>query len=243
MLHELVYSKYLRPQKLSDPHSDFTPGMLKKLLKKDDSEFGWNDYSWLFGPHLPAGTYEEVMYFLPRAFAYLKGHEYEALDLVTPIFGFCSKNIEQLREDGLEVLVKEQILECLNYWVRDFRIEHYDKPMCVNKGWRLDYKDLVHNTETICEGTTDLARFETLSSLAIEFTQSLAYHSGDITRASWFIELSRARFDVYTPPNLPEIQKLLTDENLLNEAYAVVWPESNEYKLTYWRDAFSKLGL
>lgn len=243
MLEELVYSKFKRPEKLSDPHSDFTPGMLKKLLKKDDSEFGWNDYSWLFGPYLPAGTYEEVMYFLPKAFMYLQQHEEGALDLVTPIFGFCSKNIENLQKDGLEKPIKERIRECLDYWVRDFRIEHFDKKMCVGKGWRLEYFDYVRNRETICEGTTDLARFETLGSLAVEFTRSLAYHNGDVTKASWFIEFSRARFDVYTPPDLPEVQKLLSDENLLNDAYAVVWPEAHEYKLTYWRDTLNKLGL
>lgn len=243
MLEKLVYSKYSRPRKLSDPYSDFTDEMLKDFLKKNDSEFGRIDYSCLFGPHLPAGTYEEIIYFLPNAFEYLKLHEDDALDLVTPIFGFCSKNIEHLRKDGLEEIIKAKIMECLNYWVRDFRIEHYDKQMCESKGWRLHYQDLVHNTETICEGTTDLVRFETLSSVAIDFTKSLAYHHGDITKASWFIEFSRARFDVYTPPNLPEIQELLSNDALLNEAYAIVWPEAQDYKLTYWRDTFSKLGL
>jgi hypothetical protein len=243
MLEELVYSKYSRPKKLSDPYSDFTAEMLEDLLNQNDSEFERSDYCCLFGPHLPAGTYEEVMYFLPKAFAYLKMHEDDALDLVTPIFGFCSLNIARLQKDGLEEIIKEKIMECLNYWVRDFKIEHFDKEMCVSKGWRLRYKDLVHNSETVCEGTTDLVRFETLSSLAIDFTKSLAYHNGDITKASWFIEFSRSRFDVYTPPNLLEIQELLSDDTLLNEAYAILWPETHDYNLTYWRDTFSKLGL
>lgn len=243
MLEELVYSKYSRPQKLSDPYSDFSAEMLKDLLIKNDSEFGRSDFTRLFGPHLPAGTYEEVIYFLPSAFEYLKLHEGDALDLIAPIFGFCSKNIEHLKKDGLEKIIKGKIMECLNYWIRDFRIEHYDRQMCISKGWRLHYSDLVHNTETICEGTTDLVRFETLSSVAIDFTKSLAYHNGDITKASWFIEFSRARFDVYTPPNLPEIQELLSSDVLLHEAYTILWPETHEYKLTYWRDTFNKLGL
>ena len=94
-----------------------------------------------------------------------------------------------------------------------------------------------------CHRRTDLVRFETLSSLAVDFTKSLAHHNRDITKASWFIEYSRARFDVYTPPDIPEMQTLLSDENLLNEAYALIWPEVREYKLTYWRDTFSKIGL
>lgn len=217
--------------------------MLNNLLRKDDSQLNWSDFSCLFGPHLPAGTYEELIYFLPAAFNYLKHHEEDALDLVTPIFGFCSKNAELLRNDGFELLVREQITECLNYWIRDFRIKHYDKEMCIRKGWRLIYQDIVQNTETICEGISDLVRFESFSPLAVEFIKSLAHHGGDLTKASWFLELSRARSDVYAPPEAPEIQSLLSDSNLLNEAYAVVWPEACDYRLTYWHDTFQKLGL
>ena len=128
MLEKLIYSKYSRPKKLSDPYSDFTPRMLKELLNKSNSELRWSDYSSLFGPHLPAGTYEEVIYFLPNAFSHLKNHEYDALDLVTPIFGFCSKNIERLKGDGLDKAIKEKIVECLNYWVRAVSYTHLTLP-------------------------------------------------------------------------------------------------------------------
>ena len=83
---------YKGPSKLSDPHTDNSPHMLKNLLKKSDAELGWSDYSILFGPHLPGGTYNEVMYFLPRAFTYLKEQNNDAFELVTLIFGFCSNN-------------------------------------------------------------------------------------------------------------------------------------------------------
>jgi hypothetical protein len=243
MLEKIVTLKFKRPQKLSDPYSDFGSDNLNRFLKKNDEEPGWNDYSMLFGPHLPTGTYEEVMYFLPKAFTYLKNNEENALDLVTAIFGFCSKNLENLRKDNLEVFIKDKITDCLDHWVRDFRIEHFDKQMCKNKGWNSNYFDYVHNTETICEALTDLARFETLKCLAIEFVNPLAFHDGNIIKASWFLELSRARFDAYNPPDLSEIQNLLSDKKLLLEAYAVVWPEAEDYKLTYWRDTFAKLGL
>jgi len=242
-LQDLVYARYSRPRKLSDPHADFTPDMLEGLLHKDDSELGWEEYAWLLGPHLPAGTYEEVVYFLPKAFSHLKHHEEDALDLVDAVFGFCSRNIERLRDDGLESAVEQQIMECLKHWAREFRVKHYDAGMCAEKGWRLDYFDTVKNTETICEGTTVLAKFETLSPLAIEFTRFLAFHNGEITRASWFIELSRARFDVYRPPDLPEIQRLLSDRDMLREACEVIGPEAREQNYTYWRNTLRKLDL
>jgi hypothetical protein len=243
LLENAISLKFKRPKKLSDPYNDFDPDSLGFLLKKNDDEFWWSEYSALFGPHLPAGTYEELMYFLPKAFTHLKENEKDALDLVTAIFGFCSKNLERLQKDGLDLLIKEKITDCLEYWVRDFRIEHFDRQMCKAKGWGLNYFDYVYNTDTICEALTDLVRFETLKSLAIEFVKTLAFHDGNIIKASWFLELSRTRFDTYNSPDCSEIQHFLSDEGLLLEAYAVVWPEAEDYKLTYWRDTFMKLGL
>ncbi len=90
---------------------------------------------------------------------------------------------------------------------------------------------------------TDLVRFETLSALAVGIVRSLAYHDGDIVKASWFMELSRSRNDVYAPPDNPEIQDLLSNTDLLLDAYAVVWPEVSEYMSTYWHDTFKALHL
>ncbi len=238
-------TNYKKPKKLSDPYYDFTPCMLNDLLRKSDEELIWSDYANLFGPHLPAGTYEEVMYYLPKAFHYLKLNEEDSLDLVTPIFGFCSINLEKLADDGLSATIKSNILECLNYWIREFRIVHYDKPACLKKGWGINYQDLVYNSDVICKSTSELVRFETLEELAIKFVQSLAYHKGEFTKAAWFLEYSRARFDVYTPPNNEIIQEMLTNKELLNNAYAVVWAEAMEESAspTYWRDTFNRLEI
>lgn len=236
---------YKRPSKLSDPYHDFTPGMLSDLLSKKDEEFRWYDYSDLFGPHLPAGTYEEVIYFLPQAFSYLIAHEDNALDLVIPIFGFCSKNIEKLENDGLANEVKLSIMQCLKYWVKDFRIIYFDKDACLKKGWGVDYKDLVVGSEVICEAITGLVRFKTLKDIAVEFIKLLAYQNDDVIKSSWFLELSRARFDVYRPSENPVIYELLVNENLLDNAYATVWSEAMDQKIspTYWRDTFNQLGI
>ena len=244
-MEKIFKSPYPKPVTLSDPYYDFSTGMLGDLLKKDIEDLTWSDYSSLFGPHLPAGTYEEVMYYLPSAVLYLSTHEDDALDLVTPIFGFCSKNIEKLRNDDLDIVVKEKIAECLKIWTSKFKILHFDKNACLKKGWGLEYNDYVVNAETICEATSDLFEFETLREIAITFTKSLAYHNGDVTKASWFLEYSRSRFDVYTPPNDILVNGLLSDEKLLNEAYAVVWSEvmKSNQSPTYWKDTLNELGI
>lgn len=238
-------TSYKRPNKLSDPYCDFTEGMLQELLATNDDAFGYTEYLRLFGPHLPAGTYEEVMYFLPQGFDYLKTHEDEALDLAASIFGFCSKNFYKLEDDSLVSTIEREILDCLNYWTRDFRVIHYDKAACRKNGWRTNYFDYVTNTETICQATSDLVEFSTFSDLAVQFAKSLAHHNGDVIKASWFLEYSRSRFDVYTPPETDEMNDLLTNKKFLHQAYKVVWSEAMNSNVspTYWQDTFNALSL
>ena len=138
---------YKRPTKLSDSHHDISPNTLKKLLSKSDAELNWSDYSILFGPHLPGGTYDEVMYFLPRAFRYLKEHNNDAFELVTPIFGFCSNYVDNFKRDGLLNSVINEINDCLDLWTRGFQIIHFDKNACLNKGWCLTHEEIVENSE------------------------------------------------------------------------------------------------
>ena len=134
---------YQRPVKLSDPYHDFNKQTLKKILKTKDEDFTWWEYQCIFGPHLPAGTYEEITYFLPMAFSYMIDHEDDALDMVTAIFGFCSKNIAELEKDKLAVTVRAAISQCLLHWSRELNIIHFDRNACKDKGWGLDYKDYI----------------------------------------------------------------------------------------------------
>jgi hypothetical protein len=77
-LHALQ-RKHPRPKRLSDPFHDNTPESLRELLSKSDTDMRWADFACLLGPHLPAGTYEEVAYFLPLAFDYIGANEKDAL--------------------------------------------------------------------------------------------------------------------------------------------------------------------
>jgi hypothetical protein len=236
--------RYPRPKRLSDPCFDFTPRVLEELLAKRDEQLDWRDYQALFGPHLPAGTYEEVVYFLPTAFDYLLTHPDESLDLVSPIIGFVSKNSTQLESDGLLEPVRQKLRECFQTWTNEFIILHFDQEACAAKEWTLEYFDYVQLTETVCEGTTELVRFETQSDLALEFVRNLADHSNDFVRAAWFLEYSRCRFDVYTAPAFGPVQELIADPERLWKAVQVV-TESPRFTdaPTYWRDTFQRLGI
>jgi hypothetical protein len=74
-----------RPRRLSDPFGDFCDESLARLLDTPDDQLRWNHFKQLLGPFLPAGNYEEIVYFLPFAFNCLLEDDESELELVTPI--------------------------------------------------------------------------------------------------------------------------------------------------------------
>ena len=62
-----ICSKYPRPEKFSDPGGDFSEEELENLIRKSDNDLTETDLMCIFQGALPAGEYQEVMYFLPIA--------------------------------------------------------------------------------------------------------------------------------------------------------------------------------
>jgi hypothetical protein len=87
----ILHRKYRRPKTLSDTFHDNTPAGLRELVAKPDERLGWGDFKDLLGPHLPAGTYDEVVYFLPLAFDHVRAKNWDALDLCSSLAWFCSE--------------------------------------------------------------------------------------------------------------------------------------------------------
>lgn len=234
-----------RPTSLSDPYGDFTEGILRDLLATPDDGMALPHFQNLFGPFLPAGTYEETVYFLPFAFAYILSHQEDALDLVTSLAWFVSEYGDELKSDGLFDGSREKFRECFAQWTRRFTVIHFDEGACRLKGWGLKYCDCVENIEVVCEGTCDLVRFGRHADIVTEFVESLARHNGDDVRAAWFLEYARSQCDVYHPPDYPPILDILADRVVLESARAVVLAKrvNREPSPTYWRDTFAALQL
>jgi hypothetical protein len=234
-----------RPEKLSDPGNDFSPNHLKEILATPDRQMERRHYINLFGPYLPAGTYKESIYFLPGAFHYLLAHDGDALDLITPILGFISVNKTNLIQDGIFEDVCDCVRECLNYWTRDFRVIHYDKKACREKGWGINYFDHVEMSEVVGLAISDLVEFEKLAIIAVEFVRDLASND-DPVKAAWFLEYSHSqKYPAYYPPNYEPITRLINDDERLLAAMYLVEQHivPNEPSPTYWEDTFRRVGL
>ncbi len=236
---------YPRPRTLSDPNHDFDDEHLSRILRNADNGLDWADYQALLGPHLPAGTYEESVYFLPLAFTYMLEHDDTALDLVAALVGFVSLNADRLEEDRLLEGARRNIDVCFAHWSSEFSVIHFDKRACEEKGWGLAYQDIVNHGDVICTGLCELVRFERHVDLAESFVYRLADHQVSSLRAAWFLALSAMRWEVVRPPKHPPIQALLTDRTLLEDAARMVVEErvEQEPSPTYWSDVLDGLGL
>lgn len=191
-----------RPRSLSDPYRDHCPEHLALLLEKSDDELKWHDYQCLLGPCLPAGTYEESVYFLPLAIDYVLANKDEALDLVPSLVWFTSEYADQLSSDGALDAVRVKLQQCLDFWTNDFVVNHYDHDACRAKGWRRKYFDHVRNSEFLMKALGDLIRFKTHADLTYSFVAELAAAEFSPFKSAWFLELARAHAskDVYRPP-------------------------------------------
>ena len=92
--------KYPKPTRLSDPGSDFSPEELNRILSKADAELDWADFDRLFFGKMPAGTYEEVRYYIPLACAYIE-NQCDACNFFEHFSIWIEDNYARLKEDGL----------------------------------------------------------------------------------------------------------------------------------------------
>lgn len=92
--------KYKKPVRLSDPMSDFSQEELAGILSKQDTELDWRDFDCLFQGKLPAGTYEEVRYYIPLACSYIE-NQADACGFLEHFSVWIEDNCERLKEDDL----------------------------------------------------------------------------------------------------------------------------------------------
>ena len=91
--------KYQKPTCLSDPGGDFSPEELNRILSKTDAELEWADFDRLFFGKMPAGTYEEVRYYIPLACIYIEKQK-DACNFFEHFSIWIEDNYARLKEDG-----------------------------------------------------------------------------------------------------------------------------------------------
>ncbi|MDZ4782973.1 MAG: hypothetical protein SGJ19_22235, partial [Planctomycetia bacterium] len=182
---------YSRPTALSDPYFDHSEEVCQRILATPDGELDWSDFQAILGPFLPAGTYEEAVYFLPMAFDYCLSNERDGIEVITSVIWFSSQFADRLKHDRVVDAARNAITDILLQATRNFRVVHLDRDACAKQGWGLQYEDIVLLSRHVCCAVEDLTRFARHYDLADWLVGRLAYHRDDVVRAAWFLELAR----------------------------------------------------
>lgn len=92
---------FQRPQKLSDPFRDFSQEELQQIINTKDNQMGFHELNCLFNSFLPAGTYDEVVYFFPIALDYVFKKKEEWFTLFDNLLTWVMVHRECLEKDEL----------------------------------------------------------------------------------------------------------------------------------------------
>lgn len=120
---------YPRPQKFSDPFGDFSQEELKQILSVPNEQMGWNELGLIFQTYLPAGVYQECVYFVPYLIKVIwdeirfqKNIE-GIIDLINCYIIWSDHNIQELMNDNLWEQINRTILDWFICITAEFAIK------------------------------------------------------------------------------------------------------------------------
>jgi hypothetical protein len=247
---------YPRPTKLSDPWGDSSEALLEKLLATDDHEMAYSEFCQLFHPVMPAGHYEEVIYFLPLAFAYLADPQNDAYELIEALVAFTALHREELQTQGLLDTLRDCFQECLHAWTTAFIVERHHAihlPMVL---WTVHYLIQIEIFTFTGHGYGRVPT-QVFPDIAYRFVQQLAENTSDPVKAAWFLAYAAGIYwsDQYRGYSLdkellnsalfePVLSVILNQDDLkraaqLVSAHRLVEKETRKY----WRGVFKVLSL
>ena len=115
--------KYEKPTRLSDPGGDFSLEELNRILSKEDAELDWADFDCLFFGKMPAGTYEEVRYYIPLACSYIENQR-DACNFFEHFSIWIEENYARLKEDGFVDLIVAAFHNLFRNATSSFELEY-----------------------------------------------------------------------------------------------------------------------
>ncbi len=238
-----------RPTDLpSHPHLENTPEAVARILNIPDDELDSRDYEVLRALSQIAGSYDDMVYFLPHAIKHVLrevencGSSFETISFVVE---FISSHAEKMMHDGISDLSRICVNKMLEDWTSNFIVIHRGISECTAIGSCADHLDDVKHSDVVCEMLEALVRNKTHADLAVQLVRSCVNHGGNKVRAAWHLELARQRLRGLVTLNNPDIYEVLNDDYALQESAAVLLPDvlQADHVSTYWDDTFKLLRL
>lgn len=221
--------KYLRPTQLSDPCGDFSEEELNAILAKPDEKMGFYEFDCLFQSVLPAGEYDEVIYFFSRALDYVIEEKEEWYSLIPHLIAWINDNEAALRKDG----VWDEIWKAINAHTEikldnPFRLKRdanyvgfYPKGAL----WFEAIDFVIEICQQVYEQSSPLLP-NTEALLLKRFEEITSYDT-----AAWFVYLAE------TCLNIPILKRLGTEGNRKEAAIQLIcgYVKKNRRHLQFWK--------
>jgi len=206
---------------------------------------GWREYCAIFQGYLPAADFEEGVYFLPRALAYLRDNPEDAFECQGGVLIWISEYSPYLARVGLLDDVRRAVHECVRVWTATFEIKHFNRAACAAMGWGLAYDDLVRNSDNVCSLICDLVRLQTEQSLIEEIVAERCREEATAIESAWFLEIAAQAHGPIHELKQCAARDILFDKNLLVRAAVRVQHERDLFSSspTYWAGLVGSLGL
>ena len=118
-MHEIKAAKYPKPKQLSDPYQRYGDELKKSILRRNGSDLNVGELTALFGGSLPAGTYDESVYYLPDVTRYLAAHYWESVLADDEEFGELFRKFLMWTVFFYDELAKDDIWNDLNRFLSD----------------------------------------------------------------------------------------------------------------------------
>ena len=179
---------YGKPKSLTDRYDECREQDIARLLHKPEAELGFDDFNMLYRVGVASATYEEGLYFLPEAFAFLRRNpDNNGIQCVADVMWFISEHAARLEAAGLLEECREQVAALLAGHTAQLVVIHWDREKNRQMGWDREHHDYVRDGQLVCEMVEALLRFQTLAAWALAFLETLSRAQNDPLKSAWFL--------------------------------------------------------
>jgi hypothetical protein len=217
---------YPRPLQLSDPFWDFGGAdSASEILFVSDDQMGWGELACIFDT-LPAGIYEECVYFVPLAIKFIQEEE-DGWELLERLLIWVGRNKRQLREDNLYGQIVANIKELFFKWTGSFSLE-----MAGHGGYYPSHSSAVTWLLSVLNSEPGF------SQLGDVWLEELFSEITDYRKAAWLLHLLREYETGEISAKSPALNTLYFDTDKNTTAYDLILQEccADPCALAYWND-------
>lgn len=199
---------YGRPRTLTDPYDEVSEAAAVRILGREDGELTWDDFNLLYRVGVAPATYEEGLWFLPAALAFLRRNPNpHAVDCIADVIWFVSEHAVRLEQDGMLATCAAEVQAVLTERTRSFVVVE-PEPAAEPPAGAARRRAYVEDADLVHECVGALQRFCTLEAWAAAFLLRLGASRDEPVKSAWYLDcLAKAHWGgLFRDPSAPGVR-------------------------------------